>query len=40
MMNARKFLPTDAVLLGKLADVAARSFERRWLKWSTTYSAA
>ncbi len=40
-MNAREFLQTDVVLvgillyalLGKLADVAARALERRWLRW-------
>jgi sulfonate transport system permease protein len=40
-MNAREFLQTDVVLvgillyaaLGKLADVAARAMERRWLRW-------
>ncbi|CAM5414326.1 aliphatic sulfonate ABC transporter permease SsuC [Eoetvoesiella caeni] len=40
-MNAREFLRTDVIvfailtyaLLGKLADVAARGLERRWLKW-------
>lgn len=44
-MNAREFLQTDVVLLGillyavlgKLADVAARLLERRWLKWNTAY---
>lgn len=47
-MNAREFLQTDVVLLGillyavlgKLADVAARLLERRWLKWNISYSAA
>lgn len=47
-MNAREFLQTDIVLLGillyavlgKLADVAARLLERRWLKWNISYSAA
>lgn len=47
-MNAREFLQTDVVLLGillyallgKLADVAARTLERRWLKWNTAYGAA
>jgi len=47
-MNAREFLQTDVVLLGillyavlgKLADVAARLLERRWLKWNLSYSAA
>jgi sulfonate transport system permease protein len=41
-MNAREFLQTDVVLLGillyaalgKLADVAARLLERRWLRWN------
>lgn len=40
-MNAREFLHTDVIvfailtyaLLGKLADVAARSLEHHWLKW-------
>ena len=40
-MNAREFLQTDVVLLGillyamlgKLADVAARSLEGYWLRW-------
>jgi sulfonate transport system permease protein len=40
-MNAREFMQTDVVilsiaiyaLLGKLADVAARALERRWLGW-------
>lgn len=47
-MNAREFLQTDVVLLGillyavlgKLADVAARLLERRWLQWNTSFSAA
>lgn len=47
-MNAREFLQTDVVLLGillyallgKLADVAARLLERRWLRWNTAYVAA
>jgi sulfonate transport system permease protein len=47
-MNAREFLQTDVVLLGillyallgKLADVAARQLERRWLKWNAAYTAA
>lgn len=47
-MNAREFLQTDVVLLGillyavlgKVADVAARLLERRWLKWNNAYSAA
>ena len=46
-MNAREFLQTDVVLLGillyavlgKLADVAARLLERRWLKWNNAYIA-
>jgi len=40
-MNAREFMQTDVIilsiilyaLLGKLADVAARLLERRWLGW-------
>ena len=44
-MNAREFLQTDVVvlaivlyaLLGKLADVAARFLERRWLQWNPAY---
>ena len=40
-MNAREFLQTDVVLvgillyalLGKLADMLARTMERRWLRW-------
>ena len=40
-MNAREFLQTDIVLvgillyalLGKLADVFAKGFERYWLRW-------
>ncbi len=47
-MNAREFLQTDVVLLGillyavlgKLADVAARALEGRWLKWNNAYGAA
>ncbi len=47
-MNAREFLQTDVVLLGillyallgKLADIAARLLERRWLKWNAAYGAA
>ena len=47
-MNAREFLQTDVVLvgillyalLGKLADVAARGLERRWLRWNPNYRAA
>ncbi len=44
-MNAREFLQTDVVLvgillyalLGKLADVFARSLERYWLRWHPGY---
>ncbi|WP_455647964.1 aliphatic sulfonate ABC transporter permease SsuC [Lonepinella koalarum] len=44
-MNAREFLQTDVVVLaillyavlGKLADVAARSLERVWLRWHPAY---
>lgn len=44
-MNAREFLQTDVVLvgillyaiLGKLADVFARSLERWWLRWHPGY---
>ena len=44
-MNAREFLQTDIVLvgillyalLGKLADVFARSLERFWLRWHPGY---
>jgi sulfonate transport system permease protein len=44
-MNAREFLQTDVVLvgillyalLGKLADVASRALERRWLCWHPEY---
>lgn len=44
-MNAREFLQLDVVvvaillyaLLGKLADVAARSLERVWLRWHPAY---
>lgn len=47
-MNAREFLQTDVVLLGillyaalgKLADVASRLLERRWLKWNIAYGSA
>lgn len=47
-MNAREFMMTDVVvlaillyaLLGKLADVAARTLERRWLRWNPALSAA
>ena len=45
-MNAREFLQTDIVvfgiliyaLLGKLADLAARWLERRWLSWHPAFS--
>jgi sulfonate transport system permease protein len=44
-MNAREFLQTDIVifailtyaLLGKLADLAARGLEQRWLKWHPAF---
>ena len=44
-MNAREFLQTDIVLvgillyalLGKLADVLAKSLERYWLRWHPGY---
>ena len=44
-MNAREFLQTDVVVvaillyavLGKLADVAARTLERSWLRWHPAY---
>ena len=44
-MNAREFLQTDVVVLaillyavlGKLADLAARSLERLWLRWHPAY---
>ena len=44
-MNAREFLQTDVVLvgillyaaLGKLADVLAKTLERRWLRWHPGY---
>ena len=44
-MNAREFLQTDVVLvgiilyalLGKLADIVARSLERWWLRWHPGY---
>jgi sulfonate transport system permease protein len=47
-MNAREFLQTDVVLLGillyaalgKLADLAAKALERRWLRWHPGYQAA
>jgi sulfonate transport system permease protein len=46
-MNAREFLQTDIVLvgillyalLGKLADVFAKSLERYWLRWHPGYQA-
>jgi sulfonate transport system permease protein len=45
-MNAREFLQTDVVLLGiliyallgKAADLLARSLERRWLRWHPGYA--
>jgi sulfonate transport system permease protein len=47
-MNAREFLQTDIVLvgiflyalLGKLADVFARTLERYWLRWHPGYQQA
>lgn len=47
-MNAREFLRTDIVLvgilmyalLGKLADLVARSLERFWLRWHPGYQSA
>lgn len=47
-MNAREFLQTDVVLvgillyalLGKLADLLAKSLERRWLRWHPGYRPA
>ncbi|MDR1367237.1 MAG: ABC transporter permease subunit, partial [Candidatus Accumulibacter sp.] len=47
-MNAREFLQTDVVLLGillyallgKAADVVARTLESHWLKWNTAYETA
>jgi sulfonate transport system permease protein len=47
-MNAREFLQTDIVLvgillyalLGKLADVFARTLERYWLRWHPGYQNA
>jgi len=47
-MNAREFMQTDVVvlsillyaLLGKLADVATRALEEKWLKWDPNYRAA
>lgn len=46
-MNAREFMQTDVVvlsillyaLLGKLADVATRALEKKWLKWNPNYQA-
>ncbi|HEX6703710.1 MAG TPA: aliphatic sulfonate ABC transporter permease SsuC [Albitalea sp.] len=46
-MNAREFLQTDVVLvgillyalLGKLADVLAKSLEQWWLRWHPGYQA-
>lgn len=47
-MNAREFMQTDVVvlsillyaLLGKLADVATRQLEKKWLKWDPNYQPA
>ncbi|MDZ8138533.1 MAG: aliphatic sulfonate ABC transporter permease SsuC [Nostoc sp. DedQUE04] len=47
-MNAREFMQTDVVvlsillyaLLGKLADVAAKALEQKWLRWDTNYQPA
>lgn len=47
-MNAREFLQTDVVvlsiliyaLLGKLADVAAKALEGKWLRWDPNYQPA
>lgn len=47
-MNAREFMQTDVVvlsiliyaLLGKLADVIARSLEKYWLQWNPSYLKA
>jgi len=47
-MNAREFFQTDVVLLaillyavlGKLADVAAKALERRWLRWNPNFQQA
>lgn len=44
-MNAREFMQTDVVvlslilyaLLGKLADVGARTLESKWLAWNPNY---
>jgi sulfonate transport system permease protein len=46
-MNAREFMQTDVVvlsilmyaILGKLADVATRAIEKKWLKWNPNYQA-
>ena len=46
-MNAREFMQTDVVvlsillyaLLGKLADVAAKGLEEKWLRWDSNYQA-
>lgn len=46
-MNAREFLQTDVVLvgillyaiLGKLADIFAKSLEKYWLRWHPGYQA-
>jgi sulfonate transport system permease protein len=47
-MNAREFMRTDVVvlsillyaLLGKLADIATRALEKKWLKWDPSYEVA
>ena len=47
-MNAREFMRTDVVvlsillyaLLGKLADIATRALEKKWLKWDSNYEVA
>lgn len=47
-MNAREFLQTDIVLvgillyavLGKLADVLAKTLERYWLRWHPGYQSS
>jgi sulfonate transport system permease protein len=46
-MNAREFMQTDVVvlsilmyaILGKLADVATRAIEKKWLKWNPNYQS-
>lgn len=46
-MNAREFMQTDVVvlsilmyaILGKLADVATRAVEKKWLKWNPNYQS-